>query len=383
MVGTAVASPIATGGAAMREQAPQRHPLSRRICILSDDLSGAPDEGIKKFALALAEALRQQHEVAVVSTRGPATIPGVQFVPAPRSFLGRGLRAALRRHRPDLLIYAARGSATFFSFLRSRLLRAYCPDARIVLLGLQTRRHNAPQQWIIRHLRPDLIGVQAEANRKYLVGLGCRTIVLPSGVDLATFHPVTNTERVALRTRYGLRADLPVVLHVGHLETGRNVRYLGDLAARGDCQVVLVTSSSTAFQAEQDLGQELRRAGVILLTDYQPQIEELYQLADCYIFPVESTDNAIDAPLSVLEALACDVPVVTTRYGGLPRLFAGPAHPALVFVETPATLVAETARLAHAGVRGGRALVEPFGWEGIAEGLLVALGDRPGWESAV
>jgi glycosyltransferase involved in cell wall biosynthesis len=178
-----------------------------------------------------------------------------------------------------------------------------------------------------------------------------------------------------------LGADLPVVLHVGHLEAGRNVRYLGDLAARGDCQVVLVTSSSTAFQANQALGQELCRAGVVLLTDYQPRIEQLYQLADCYLFPVESTDNAIDAPLSVLEALACDLPVVTTRYGGLPRLFAAWAHPALAFVETPAALVEEAARLAHAGVRGGRSLVEPYGWERIAEELLTSLDAGSGWGS--
>jgi glycosyltransferase involved in cell wall biosynthesis len=373
MTGTAIAATAVPDNATGHDSAYARQLARRRICIVSDDLSGAPDEGIKKFAVALAGAMRGQHEVAVISTRGPATIPGVQFVPAPRSFVGRQLRAALRRQRPDVLIYAARGSATFFSFLRSRLLKAYCSGAQVVLLGLQTRRHGTLQRQLIRWLRPDLVGVQAAANGTYLAGLGCRTVVLPSGVDLATFRPVDEAERLALRARYGLRADMPVVFHVGHLETGRNIRYLGDLAARGDCQVVLVTSSSTAFQAEQDLGQELRRAGVILLTDYQPRIEQLHQLADCYLFPVESTDNAIDVPLSVLEALACDVPVVATRYGGLPQLFADQAHPALVFVQTPATLVEEAARLAHAGVRGGRSLVEPYSWERIADELLAGL----------
>lgn len=374
MVGLAAPTATTDGVASAARDARPR-PRARRICIVSDDLSGAPDEGIKKFAVAMAEALRREHEVAVITTTGPATLPGIRHVAAPRSFVGRGLRAALRAQRPEVLIYAARGSATFFSFLRSRVLRAYCPEARVILLGLQTRRHNAAQRWLIRGLRPDLVGVQAEANRSYLAGLGCRTLVLPSGVDLATFRPVDRAGRDALRARHGLRADRPVVLHVGHLETGRNVRYLADLAARGDCQVVLVTSSSTAFQAEQDLGRALRQAGVTLITTYQPRIEQLYQLADCYLFPVESTDNAIDAPLSVLEALACDLPVVTTRYGGLPRLFAGQAHPALTFVDHPAHLAAEAARVARAGVRGGRTLVEPFAWERIAASLLAGLGD--------
>src|SRR5215211_2488217 len=46
----------------------------RRICVLSEDLSGAPDEGIKKFALALASALGRVHDVELIGTRG-ADVP--------------------------------------------------------------------------------------------------------------------------------------------------------------------------------------------------------------------------------------------------------------------------------------------------------------------
>ena len=112
------------------------HPARRRICVVSDDLSGAPDEGVKKFTLALSGALRADHEVAVLSARGPVVPPGVAFVPAPRSFASPRLRAAIRRHDPALVIYAARSSATFFGFARAWLLGRYAPGARLVLLGL-------------------------------------------------------------------------------------------------------------------------------------------------------------------------------------------------------------------------------------------------------
>jgi glycosyltransferase involved in cell wall biosynthesis len=344
-----------------------------RVCIISDDLSGVADEGVKKYTVALAAALRADHEVAVISTTGPTAPDGVTVIPSRRSFVSAALRATLRTQRPDVIIYAARGSATFFSFLRARLLRAYCPGARIILLGLQTRQHSHLQQRLIGVLRPDLVGVGSAANASYLAGIGCRVALLPSGVDLRLFKPLAPEERLALRAAHGLQGDLPIVLHVGHLEAGRNVRHLATLAALGTCQVVLVTSSSTAAQAEQELGRELRAAGVRLITTYQPHIEELYQLADCYLFPTESTDNAIDAPLSVLEALACDLPVVTTPYGGLPGLFANRCDPALRFAENPVELIAAAAQVAQSGLRGGRSLVEPFGWGTIAGQLIAAV----------
>lgn len=347
----------------------------RRVCVLSDDLSGVADEGAKKWTVAIAAALRERHDVALLSTRGPSALPEVHVTPSGRSFLGGALRAELRARRPDVLVYAARASATFSSFLRARLLKAYCPGAQVILLGFQTRRHAAWQRPLIRALAPDLVAVQSEANRAYVERLGCRVAILPSGVDLDTFRPISPERKALLRAAYGLNPERPVVLHIGHLEAQRGIGVLADLATRDECQVVLVTSSTTAHEAQHDLGQRLRQAGVIVLTDYQPRVEELYQLADCYVFPVRSTDNAIEAPLSVLEALACDLPVVSTRFGGLPRLFAGADHPGLVFIDTPDELVNAAGWLCRAAVSGARTLVEPYGWDRVAEALLRAVDD--------
>ena len=46
----------------------------------------------------------------------------------------------------------------------------------------------------------------------------------------------------------------------------------------------------------------------------------MYQASDCYIFP-GGKDCAIETPLSVLEAMACNLPVITGIYGGLVDLF--------------------------------------------------------------
>ncbi len=339
-----------------------------RICIVSDDLAGPPDEGVRKFTLAISAALKRMHVVELLSTNRTSTAYGVRSVPAPRTFLSRTLRKVLRRMEPEVLIYATHRSATFFSFIRARILRAYCPSAYVVLLGLQTRRHSRWQQQIIRRIRPDLVIVQSFANREYLEAIGCNAAVIHSGVDAQTFQPADDERRAELRAKYGITDDRPVVLHVGHLQNGRGIGVLAELAKSGVCQVLLVASSST--QQEARLRDQLQAAGVTILSEYLPHVEELYQLANCYVFPVETTDNAIEVPLSVLEALACDLPVVATRFGGLPTMFGGETHPGLVFVDTPDELVRETLRLCDHRVSGVRYLSLPYSWDAAAQNLV-------------
>ena len=67
----------------------------------------------------------------------------------------------------------------------------------------------------------------------------------------------------------------------------------------------------------------------------------LYQSADVVLNPVR-VDNA---PNSVLEALACGVPVVSTRVGGVPYLVTHEATALLVDPESPESLAEAVARV--------------------------------------
>ena len=338
------------------------------VCVLSEDLSGTPDEGIKKVALAVGDALARRHRVTLLGTWGDAPMPGTRLARAGRTFLSAALRRELARQDPQVLLYVARSSTTTMAFLRARLLAAYCPRATIALVGLQARRHGRLQRAAIRRIRPHVVCVQSDESRRYLERLGCSVRLFRSGVDVERFRPVDRVRRDALRAQHHLRADLPVALHVGHLTSGRGIGVLADLARGGECQVVLVASTFTA--QERALADELRSAGVILRTEYEPHVEQLYQLADCYVFPVASTDNSIEVPLSVLEAFACDLPVVTRRFGALWDVFGRADAPGLVFVDSPAALVDEALRLCRNGPGGTRVLALPYAWEAVASDLL-------------
>jgi len=65
----------------------------------------------------------------------------------------------------------------------------------------------------------------------------------------------------------------------------------------------------------------LKKYGFRIIDEYVPNIEEIYNLADCYVFPTFKRHNCIDMPLSVMEAMACNIPVISTKFGGLPKIF--------------------------------------------------------------
>jgi glycosyltransferase involved in cell wall biosynthesis len=57
-----------------------------------------------------------------------------------------------------------------------------------------------------------------------------------------------------------------------------------------------------------------------VIDEYTDDIHEIYQAADLYFFPVSIRTGALEFPLSVIEACACGLPVLTTRFGALTEI---------------------------------------------------------------
>ncbi len=289
-----------------------------RILVFCDRLRPPFDEGIRNTALQFIRALRRGHVVQGLTNRG-VTLPeeGVQRVGANPLFLSRPLARAVAAFRPELIIYFPTACATPLSFLRARLLRLY-GRAPVVMAILQPRRYPWYAGAVFRLLRPDLCLAPSERVGQGLRRLGCRVGLLTVGVDVDRFRPADPDRRRELRRVYGLAENAYVVLHVGHINEGRNVAALAPLQGQAGTQVVLVGSSS--FAPNLALAEQLRAQGLRVITEYLPDVAEIYQLADCYAFPASLEEKAIEVPLSVLEAMACNLRVVTTPYGGLPGL---------------------------------------------------------------
>jgi glycosyltransferase involved in cell wall biosynthesis len=359
-----------------------------RICIFSERQAPASDEGIRNYALALARALEEAspepaHSVRLLtvfgeSQPGGGRVPsaGVTNLPGNPLLLSAPLRREIRRWAPHLLLYVPTACATPFSLLRSWVLKRYAKGAPVVQIDLQPRTYGRLSGRAMRvlwraGLRPDLILVQSEATRATLELLGCALRLIRPGIDLERFRPLPAAERAALRARHGISPKTRVLLHVGHLNRARGLRALIPLQGVAGQQVVVVGSSST--QQDEALVAELCAAGVWVIDTFVPDIAVWYQLADCYLFPVQSALASIDVPLSVLEAMACDLPVVCTRLPGLTRLFAPSAG--LRFVDDASDLPAAVADCRLGGDAGTRRLVEPYAWPQVAREVLQVIAE--------
>lgn len=137
--------------------------------------------------------------------------------------------------------------------------------------------------------------------------LGGEVRPLPVGIDSEKFSPAADrTEVVRLREKYSVAAERPLVLHVGHISSGRGLEAF--LKLPGDRFERLVVASG--MFPNEDVRRSLEANGVKILTGYLECIEELYRMADVYLFPTVDQNFVISVPLSVMEALSCGTPAV-------------------------------------------------------------------------
>ena len=343
----------------------------RRIALVSEVMHPPWDEGIRIFALNLLRQWSAQLTVLPIAEVA-STVDGLEIVGAltNRWFVSRPLKAALAGFSPDAILYVPWTSVTARTIARARVLTRY-GGAPVAVLALQPRGADMAQRMLARIAPLDRIlscgpGVEAQAR-----ALGIEAVRIPAGVDLERFRPLPEPARAHLRSRAGVAPGEFVVLHVGHLKATRNVEALIDVARIAGVRAMLVASSSTP--ADQATAARLREAGVIVMTHHQDRIEAVYQLADAYLFPVTSALDAIEMPLSVLEAAACDLSIVTTRFGALPDLLGG--QPGVLWAETREQVVACVRDLAARRPQAQtRALVSDFGWDRVAQRVLEAIG---------
>ncbi|MCK4348111.1 MAG: glycosyltransferase [Thermoplasmatales archaeon] len=178
-------------------------------------------------------------------------------------------------------------------------------------------------------LRPNLVLTQSLIWEEFFKTYGFNVKFFPNGIDTSKFILSTSDEKLKIREKWGILSDKFVVLHVGHIRRNRNLEVFKQLQEIPGLQVVIV--GGTANPANEALKSELISCGCRVYHHYISDISEVYKMADLYVFPTKYRHNrlpqsyneigAIDMPLSVLEAMSTDLPVITTRFGALPRIF--------------------------------------------------------------
>lgn len=342
---------------------------SVRICVVGEWLHGLPDEGIHNLAQKLSDQWSKVHPVSIIRI-------GTDF-PVNRFFLSFKLRRLLQDIRPDLIYYISPSCSKIAALFRAKILKAYYSQARVFVVASQPVAYTPLERSLLSRLAPDGIFIQSPHSKELLEGLRCPVFFLPSGVDLGRFVPVGADQKKALRKHYGVDENSLVVLHVGHVRPNRNVQLLSDIAQLRKVQVLLVGSTSTP--PDETLIRQLIQMDVLVVRNFIPCIEEMYQLADIYLFPVISEHAAIGVPLSVLEAMACNLPVITTHFGGLPQMF--DEGEGLFYFKDASELPELIKKAEQLTQCSTRQMVESYSWDSVArKAVAMAQGkDDPIW----
>ena len=339
-----------------------------RIAIVSEDISRPVDEGFKKATARLAAAIKAFVPETAVFTEDPGNAAiEAESLPGNKLLQGRAFSGRLSSLNPDAILYVPQAAATPMSILRAVSLRRQSGGKPVVLLSLQRRTYPAVLTPLLKSLRPDLMLALSTSALETARGIGCNARRVPLGVDSGVFKPPGPGVKQELRTRYGL-PEGRLILHVGHISPGRNLEVLQGIA--DESTRVLVVSSTTT-RRHPKVEAMLRRPQIILMDTYIEHIEEIYRLVDGYVFPTFSATDAIDIPLSVLEAMATNLPVVTTAFGGLPDLFT-PGE-GLFICATEAALAEAAGKLLDTETIATRDKVLGLSWANAAESVLEAI----------
>lgn len=348
-----------------------------RICIYTKRLVQHLDEGIARVAHEMISGLAKDDEVLTLFSHGDAIEKeNLIKITTNRTGVDLRLRAKIRGFRPDVILYIPRGPASPSSLVFGRALKLYGGGANVVILAPQTRGlESRLSRACVPLLKPNLVLLTSGKEQREFTNLGCPAQFVALGVDIERFTPATAARKRELRRTYGLGLRDFVVLHVGHIRRSRNIGVLERLQISGT-QVLI--AGSTFFRADADLAHRLEARGVRFLNRYFDHVEEIYQLADLYIFPTVSEQACIGQPLSILEAMACNLPVVSTRFGGLPDLFPNEGG-GLFYADGPSEIVAKTEyvrdNLSHINLMT-RELVSPYSWERSCQEILRLLKDH-------
>lgn len=328
------------------------------MIILSNCLSDKTDEGCLKVANSLIRRIKLKNPDTTVIAYGDARGQGDMYLNVNKLMLSPGLLWYIWKKKEPLLYVPA-------------VAKAHSMAARVLVLSLFARRGmrmisvmQYRTGWLsgllLKISGVEIINLSRGSRDYYAAFIGDRSRYLRAGVDTARFHPVSEEEKAALKAKYGLPPDKPIVLHVGHMRPGRNVAQLTKLDDR--FHAVLVSSTYAAQEQDTGLRSELlRKPNFTLLEGYIPRIEEIYQLSDLYLFPVTAYHNCIDVPLSALEAASCGLPVVTTPYGEMKELLGQKGFYEITSFEPEA--LNQLVNDAYAGRKNPRGSVLEYDWD--------------------
>lgn len=329
------------------------------MIILTNCLTDTADEGSIKVSTSLAKQFKCLYPDSELISYGEDHPLCDHYLSIHNKLMLSGRLMRLLGRRRDTVLYLPFPAKMATSAVRTFIVSVFARRRVLLLLPMRSPKIGRMARLLIWLSCARLIVLSDELRQDYEKFFPGRVVYVRAGVDTQKFTPDPES-KLQLRVKYSVPEDKLVVLHVGHLKEGRNVGTLLSLDDR--FHVVLVTSTHMAHEQDEALRQRLSdRSNITIIDDFIPDIQEVYRMADVYYFPVEHEKHCISAPLSVLEAAACGLPVVCTQFSELKQL---KGEEGFYFIDSfdPVSLNTLIDRAVRDGING-RASVLRYDWK--------------------
>lgn len=149
-----------------------------------------------------------------------------------------------------------------------------------------------------------------------------KVFLIPNAVDTTRFIPVDPAQKAILREKLQLPQSSIIAIYTGRLVSYKGLplllRVWKEICCKHENAILLLagTGGLDIHNCEDDLHEYVGIAGLekkVLFLGSVLNVPEYLQAADLFVFPTEN-----DAfPSSIVEAMACAVPVVTTPVGAI------------------------------------------------------------------
>ena len=153
-----------------------------------------------------------------------------------------------------------------------------------------------------------------------------KVFLLHNTIDTNLYKPISNLDLNALRKQQGLSINSNVIIFAGRLTWEKGIDKLLealDFIKTDNVEVLIVGSLSFKIKGTDGYALELKTMAKkhrdkVHFTGYieHSELPKFYNLADIAVLPSMWEEPA---GLTMLEAMACGTPVITTKSGGIPE----------------------------------------------------------------
>ena len=269
---------------------------------------------------------RRGHEVLLAAPREARIFQeaarfGVETLELPIARKGlRGLLALRRlvRQRPFDVVNSHSSTDSWLAALALRGLGPHPALVRTRHISAPVPR-NAATRWLYATATQRIVTTGERLRAQVVEETGvaaARVVSIPTGIDLERFRP---GDRGEARRALGLAPDATLVGIVATLRSWKGHRYLLEAIAglkRTDVQVVIVGDGPQ----REALGTQVDALGIgsrVLFAGNRDDVAPWMRAFDVFCLPSYANEGV---PQSLMQAMACGLPVVTTSVGSIAEI---------------------------------------------------------------